>query len=550
MANTIPLICRSFEHRLIVSCQAPEGNPFSDSDSMARFALAAVSGGTAGIRANSPADVSAIGRVVRVPIIGIQKERQDDGQILITGSFEMARRLVEAGADLVALDCTARGQRYGAMERLRRIRHELGVPVMADIATLEEARTAAEAGADLVGTTMRGYTQETIDCRTFEPAFVSALVRVLKIPVIAEGRIGSPAQAAQAIDAGAFAVVIGTAITRPDQITGSFAQAIERRAKAAIPRYFIGIDLGGTNTKYGVASNDGEMVRSGVLATPSGGGREILLRHLEHTARVCRGLAEDFGVAPAALGIATAGYVDPGTGCVLYATDNLPGWTGTHLADALHKVTALPVAVDNDAVAFAVAERHFGAAKGVDDFMCMTLGTGVGGGGYVGGRLHRGAHFLSNAVGHLIVEPNGYPCTCGRKGCLEAHANAAAMLRYAEGSFANPAELIQAAALGNSIARKAIRTYAGYLAAGMALAVHLLDPRMLVLAGGLTEKNSCLLSDLEEELSARVMAWDRREVQIRISPLGYFGGVLGAVALASEKLETDFSSAFQGRNDR
>jgi len=467
---------------------------------------------------------------------------------LITGSFDMARRLVEAGTDVVALDCTARGQRYGAVERLKRIRRELGVPVMADIATLEEARTAAEAGADLVASTMRGYTRETVDCRTFEPEFLSTLAGALKVPVVAEGRIGSPAQAAQAIGAGAFAVIVGTAITRPDQITENFARAIERSASATVHRYFLGIDLGGTNTKYGVASVDGELARSGVVATPSGGGREILLRHLQHVAGVCRGLAEEAGVTPAALGIATAGYVDPELGRVLYATDNLPGWTGTHLADAMREATALPVAVENDANAFAVAERHFGAAKGLNDFICITLGTGVGAASYMGGRLNRGANFFSSLVGHITVVPDGQPCTCGRKGCLEAYANAAAMLRYSQNSFANPEELILAAGRGNAIARKAIRTYAGYLAAGVASAIHLLDPKMVVFGGGLIENNACLLGDLEEELSARVLAWDRRQVQIRFSPLGCFGGVLGAAAVAAEKLEANFLHALQAHN--
>jgi putative N-acetylmannosamine-6-phosphate epimerase len=202
---------------------------------MARFAVAALAGGAAGIRANSPADVGAIRRAVHLPIIGIQKERQKDGKILITGTLEMARRLVEAGADLVALDCTARGRRFGALERLRQIRDELKVPVMADIATLEEAKAAAEAGADLVATTMRGYTEETNDSQTFEPEFIAALVRVLEVPVVAEGRIAHSAQAAQAIGSGAFAVIVGTAITRPDKISEGFAREISRSASVMRP---------------------------------------------------------------------------------------------------------------------------------------------------------------------------------------------------------------------------------------------------------------------------------------------------------------------------
>src|ERR1035441_10634441 len=162
---------------LIVSCQASETSSFRDPSSMARFAQAAVEGGARGIRADGPEDIRAIRETVSVPIIGIFKVRQDDGQILITPSVDGARELVEAGADSVALDCSARGQKYGALDRLRQIRRELGVPVLADIATVEEAVQATEAGADAVLSTLRGYTRETRDVIEFEPAFIRELVR-------------------------------------------------------------------------------------------------------------------------------------------------------------------------------------------------------------------------------------------------------------------------------------------------------------------------------------------------------------------------------------
>ena len=139
---------------------------------MARFALAAVEGGARGIRADGPEDIRAIRNAVSVPIVGIDKVRQDDGEVLITPSLEGARKLVEAGANAVALDCTARGQRFGALDRLRKIRRKtLGVPVLADIATVEEAAQATAAGADAVLSTLRGYTSDTSHVVGFEPAF-------------------------------------------------------------------------------------------------------------------------------------------------------------------------------------------------------------------------------------------------------------------------------------------------------------------------------------------------------------------------------------------
>jgi len=518
------------KHRLIVSCQASEGDAFYGPDFMARFARAAVDGGAAGIRANSPADIRAIRRAVDVPVIGIQKRVHSDGRILITPTFEDARALVEAGAAAVALDCTARGRSNGALERVRRIKAELGVPVLADIATLDEAIAAAGAGADFVLSTLRGYTVETEHITAFEPGFIADLVRRAGAPVIAEGRIHSPAQAAQALRAGAFAVIVGTAITRPHEITRWFARAIETK-----PAWYIGLDLGGTNTKYGIVSSDGRLLCEGFTPTPPGGGREALLAALKSAAASCLDAAARAGISPAALGVATAGWVDAGTGRVVYATGNLPGWTGTDIAGELRAATGLRVAVENDANALAVAERCFGAAKGCDNFVCVTLGTGVGGGCYTGGRLNRGAHFFANALGHIRIQPDGLPCTCGNRGCLEAYANAAALVRYAGGGFVSAEQVIAAANSGDAGARDAVRTLARYLAQGCSTIVHLLDPEMLILSGGLAQNNPALLADLEEEMSRLTTVWTRRGLEIRLSPLAYYGGVIGAAAVAIQQ---------------
>lgn len=519
---------------LIVSCQAPEGDPFRDPGSMARFARAAAAGGAAGIRANGAEDVAAVRAAVGVPIVGIEKAPAADGEILITGSVEAARRLAAAGADLIALDCTDRGRRFGALERLRQIRG-LGVPVMADVATLEEALAADAAGADLVASTMRGYTPETRHLRAFDAAFVREWVARLRAPLVVEGCVGTPEQAAAAIRAGAFAVVVGTAITRPQEIARRFAEAIAHEARLLEHRWLLGIDLGGTQTKYGVVSRSGELLARASAPTPAGG-REALLDHLKRVARAALDLARQAGVRPSALGVATAGWVDPDRGTVVHATDNLPGWTGTEIAGELEGVVGLPVAVENDANALAVAEKHYGAARDAGDFIAVTLGTGVGGGCYIGGRLNRGPHFLANGIGHMTLVFEGLPCTCGRSGCLEVYANAAALVRYGGGAFASAEDLIRAAHAGNEPAREAIRTYARYLAAGLAGAVHLLDTPLIVLAGGLVQDNPFLLAELSRELTSQVTAARARRLEVRVSPLGYYAGVLGAAAVAIEKL--------------
>lgn len=520
--------------QLIVSCQAADGDPLRDSTIMAKFAQMSVEAGAGGIRANGPDDIAAIRAVVDVPIIGLAKQIQDDGVILITPTFEAARDLVRAGAGMVAIDCTARGRRYGAIERIAHIREQLKVPILADIATLEEAVEAVNAGVDAVLTTMRGYTAETQHVHSFDIDFLRELLRTVKVPVIAEGRINTPEQAAAALAMGAFAVIVGSAITRPRDIARSFVSAIKTETQHT-QDYAIGIDLGGTNTKFAVAGRDGRLQLEGSWPTPALEGRGVLLEHLKSITRNAIERSVAAGIQISSIGIATAGWVDPNLGRVVYATGNLPGWTGTGIREELEAAVGLPVAVENDANALAVGERYFGAAQGVDHFVCVTLGTGVGGGCFINGKLNHGAHFMANALGHICIQPDGMSCTCGQRGCLEQYANAAALVRYAGPGFDSAEAVVTAARNGDAAARQALRVYAGYLAHGCATMAHLLDPELIVLSGGIAQENTMLLEDLRQLMKELVIGSGYRDPRIELSPLAWYGGVLGAVAVALDR---------------
>jgi predicted NBD/HSP70 family sugar kinase/putative N-acetylmannosamine-6-phosphate epimerase len=528
----VPDSLRSLKGRLIVSCQADEQDAFYGH--MDLFARAAVAGGAAGIRANGADDIRAIRAAVSVPIIGIQKVLRPDGKVLITPSFEAAQQLVSAGANAIALDCTKRGQRSGALDRLRNIKIALRVPIMADVSTVEEACEAAAAGADFILSTMRGYTDETAHFCVFDPRFIQELTSAVSVPIIAEGRVDTPHLARQAIRVGAFAVVTGTAITRPQIVVRRFAEALELEAAHDYRKYAVAIDVGGTNTKYGIVSSYGEPLWQEMQTTPARSGQAGLLKHLQEIAQraLTRGVEMDWNVE--CIGIATAGWVDPDEGRVVYATDNLPGWTGARITDSLAGVTRLRVFVENDANALAVAEHQFGAARGLNDFACVTLGTGVGGGCYIGGRLNRGSHFFANALGHICIQPGGRSCTCGRSGCLEAYTNSRALLEYAGGAFASAETLIAAANKGDENATEAIRIFAHRLAAGCTLLLQLLDPEALIFAGGLVQDNHLLMDFLKQELSHAIPNWEQRRLKLSVSTLGYHAGVLGAAAIAFE----------------
>ena len=220
-------VIEKIEGGLVVSCQAEEGSPFFQPESMARFARAAEMGGAVGIRAKEP-DIRAIREACRLPIIGIDKVYLEGFEVYITPRFEDAQRIADAGAAIIALDCTPRPRPGGVtMEQLlQRIKSDLKLPVMADISTLEEALAAEKAGADIVATTLSGYTAYSKRGEGPDWPLLDAIIRAVKVPVIAEGGIATPAAARRALDMGAWAIVVGAAITRPIDLTKRFVSAL------------------------------------------------------------------------------------------------------------------------------------------------------------------------------------------------------------------------------------------------------------------------------------------------------------------------------------
>jgi N-acylglucosamine-6-phosphate 2-epimerase len=215
-------------HRsLAVSCQARADNPLHGPAFMAAMAQAAEQGGALALRANGPADIAAIRTVSRLPIIGILKRWDDRFPVYITPDFASAAAIAAAGPDTLALAATARARDGEPLDRLiARIRDELGKPVFADCATLEDGVRAAALGASYIATTLSGYTPETETRKALGPdiALIEALAKAVSVPIVAEGRFEQPEQLELAFAAGAHAVVVGTAITNPREITRRFAR--------------------------------------------------------------------------------------------------------------------------------------------------------------------------------------------------------------------------------------------------------------------------------------------------------------------------------------
>ncbi|MEM9219444.1 MAG: N-acetylmannosamine-6-phosphate 2-epimerase [Cyanobacteria bacterium P01_F01_bin.150] len=209
---------RAIQNGLVVSCQAPKESPLHHPDMIGAIAQAAVLQGAVGVRIDTPDHVKAVRQLVDVPIIGLWKQEFPNSDVYITPTAKQAKAIAQAGADIIAIDATARVRPDGQSMKdlVQYIHHELKKPVMADIDILENAIAAARAGADVVGTTLYGYTEETR--HQTPPGFelLTEMAKQLDVPIICEGGISSPDMAKQSLALGADAVVVGTAITGID----------------------------------------------------------------------------------------------------------------------------------------------------------------------------------------------------------------------------------------------------------------------------------------------------------------------------------------------
>lgn len=214
---------------LIVSCQALDGEPLYGPEHMAAMAVAAAEGGAVAIRANTPQDVKAIKQACGLPIIGLYKKHYPDSDVYITPTLREVKEIAEAGAEFVALDATSlpRPDGRSLAELIASIREECPqVRIVADVSTFEEGVAAMKLGVDLVSTTLSGYTPHSPQQDEPDIELVGRLAALREVPVLAEGKIWTIEECTACLQAGAHAVVVGTAITRPQEITRRFVGAI------------------------------------------------------------------------------------------------------------------------------------------------------------------------------------------------------------------------------------------------------------------------------------------------------------------------------------
>jgi glucokinase len=286
----------------------------------------------------------------------------------------------------------------------------------------------------------------------------------------------------------------------------------------------LGLDLGGTNIKVATLSgtdNGFEVLTTDSVETGAADGPEAVVANLVEIG------SKITGAQPVdTLGLGVPGHFDRDSGQILLFP-NLPGdWEGFPLRAQVESGLGIPTWMINDARAFTLAEGILGAGKGCDTLACITLGTGVGGGIMIQGKLHRGAFGVAGEIGHQTIIPDGPPCGCGNRGCVEALARADVLADLA--GKATAAEVFEAARLGEPESTAAIAQVAGTLGIALSNVVTLIGPDRIVVGGGIAEAGDLVLGPIKEAVKSRVTLVPTEKIEIVPAHFGRFAGAVGA----------------------
>jgi glucokinase len=315
----------------------------------------------------------------------------------------------------------------------------------------------------------------------------------------------------------------------------------------------IGIDLGGSKILSAVITSQGEALSRDHTVTPAPEGHEAVIQSILESAHRALKEANVDVSAVAAVGIGAPGISNPQTG-IVFTSPNLPGWQDIPLRDIMTGRLGKQTFVINDANAAALGELHFGAARGVRDFIYITISTGIGGGIVIDGKIYTGAIGAAGEVGHMTVDDHGPICNCGNKGCWETLASGTALARearrrieegaatsileYAGGDMekVNPEAVHSAARQGDSLARELIARTSYYIGIGLANLINIFNPELIVIGGGLSNIGDMLLEPAFKMAGERAYKQSFQAVRFASPELGRNSGVIGAAAFAFHEM--------------
>jgi glucokinase len=301
-------------------------------------------------------------------------------------------------------------------------------------------------------------------------------------------------------------------------------------------RLIIGIDLGGTNLKAGLLNSKYRILEKKLHSTQRFTTKEDLISAI---IRCIRSLMEGNGLRPAdilGIGAGLPGPVDQKKG-IVHFFPNIPGWKEVNLKKILQKKTGIPVAIDNDAKLMCLAEYKIGMARGARNALCVTLGTGVGGGIILEGKLYRGCDNAAGEVGHLAVNLKGPRCNCGGVACLESYIGNKRILKAARKTFKRDISLEELSILARKGNKKALDIWSDVgqcLGAAFSSLVNVLNLEVIVVGGGVAQAGGILFRKIRQTIQRRAMSVQSKRIRLIKAKLGSDAGLIGAAILVRE----------------
>ncbi len=308
----------------------------------------------------------------------------------------------------------------------------------------------------------------------------------------------------------------------------------------------IGIDVGGTNVKIALVNEKGGIVYSNSIPTRAEMGYEYTVNSMKEAIRELLKETKTQAKDVEGMGFGFPGQIDCKKGVVRLAP-NIPGWVDVPIAEIMEKEFGIPTRVDNDVRCAALGELNFGAGKGCENLVCITVGTGIGSGLIINGKLVRGASNAAGEIGHIKLDMTGGPlCGCGDRGCLEAFASGPSIVAMAEeyikgGKSTKYRELANpditpyvvsvAAQQGDPVAKRIFTIIGEYIGVGLASVVNLLNPEKIIIGGGVAAAGDILMTPIKETLVKRAMPISGGAVEVVPAQLGNTAGVIGASLL-------------------
>lgn len=286
-------------------------------------------------------------------------------------------------------------------------------------------------------------------------------------------------------------------------------------------------DIGGTFIKYGLCDENFNLLEKDKIPTlAENGGQSIIERVIE--------IVEQYDSIDR-VAVSTAGQVDSENGIVVYSTDNIPYYTGMRVKSLIENKTGIPTFVENDVNSAALGEAHFGAAKGVSDFICLTLGTGIGGAIFLNNKLYKGSASSAGELGHMIIHSGGKQCTCGGEGCYECYASASALIKAV--NKVSPVELnafqiFEKENIEKPEIRSEIDKWIDEIIVGLVNIIYIFNPSMIVLGGGIMNEDY-IIELIDRKIYTRLMD-NFKNVKIVRPKLGNDAGMIGAAYEASK----------------